>query len=163
MRTEATAAAYLEYMIDAFYDDLGRLSEVGRNLADDELETLYALGYNLFTYGRYVESRGIFSDLTHRAPFTAHYWRALGAANQQLKDYAEAIAAYEMAVANDETDVIARVYRSECQILAGDAARGLSGLADVVKLGSGHPGQAPWFDRAALILESLHSPVGDET
>ena len=119
------------------------------------METIYALGYNFFTYGKYDAAKDIFTGLTAYAPYTAHYWRALGAVNQQLKDYQEAIAAYDMAIANDEQDVVSYVYRGESQILARNVPAGLDDLQTVLQVGGAMPAYAPWVQRAELLL-SLH-------
>ena len=161
MRTDSTVAAYLEHMIDAFYDDQKTLRELSGYATDDELEGLYALGYNLFTYGRYEEAATVFGDLTAYAPYMPHYWRALGAVNQQLGEYAEAIAAYDMAVVQDDTDVVSRVYRSESQMLAGDLAEGLEGLAAVVDPGAVFANQVAWVARAHLLMDMLGDASAD--
>ena len=97
------------------------LYKSSKGISDDEMEMIHALGFNFFTYGKYDAAKDIFTGLTAYAPYTAHYWRALGAVNQQLKDYQEAIAAYDMAIANDEFDVVSYVYRGESQLLARTA------------------------------------------
>ena len=104
-------------------------------ISDEEMEMIYALGFNFFTYGKYDAAKDIFTGLTAYAPYTAHYWRALGAVNQQLKDYQEAIAAYDMAIANDEFDVVSYVYRGESQLLARNRDAGLHDLQIVIQLG----------------------------
>ena len=151
---EQTAAGYLEFMIHGFMNGLITLQEL-EGISDHEMETIYALGYNFFTYGKYDAAKDVFSGLTAYAPYTAHYWRALGAVNQQLKDYAEAIAAYDMAVANDETDVVSFVYRGESNILSGNVEAGLEDLERVLQIGSSYPEFAPWVQRAHLLI-SLH-------
>ena len=81
---EATAANYLEFMIHGFMNGLITLQEL-EGISDDEMEMIYALGFNFFTYGKYDAAKDIFTGLTAYAPYTAHYWRALGAVNQQLE------------------------------------------------------------------------------
>jgi len=117
------------------------------------METVYALGYNFFIYGKYEAARDLFTDLSAYAPYTSHYWRALGAVNQQLKNYTKAIAAYDMAITNDENDVVSYVYRAESQILSGNLDAGLQDLAMVVILGAGQPEYSAWKERATLLLE----------
>ena len=151
---ESTAAQYLEFMIHGFMNGLITLQEL-EGISDEEMETIYALGYNFFTYGKYDAAKDIFTGLTAYAPYTAHYWRALGAVNQQLKDYSEAVAAYDMAIANDEFDVVSYVYRGESQILAQNKYSGLHDLQTVLQIGAGRPQFAPWLQRAELLL-SLH-------
>jgi len=151
---ENTASQYLEFMIHGFMNGLITLQEL-EGISDEEMETIYALGYNFFTYGKYDAAKDIFTGLTAYAPYTAHYWRALGAVNQQLKDYQEAIAAYDMAIANDEQDVVSYVYRGESQILARNVPAGLDDLQTVLQVGGAMPAYAPWVQRAELLL-SLH-------
>jgi type III secretion system low calcium response chaperone LcrH/SycD len=149
-----TAGQYLEFMIHGFMNGLITLQEL-EGISDEEMETIYALGYNFFTYGKYDAAKDIFTGLTAYAPYTAHYWRALGAVNQQLKDYLEAVAAYDMAIANDDMDVVSYVYRGESQILSRNVPAGLEDLQAVLQIGSNMPNFAPWVQRAELLL-SLH-------
>lgn len=151
---ETTTARYLEYMIHGFYNGLLTLMELG-GISDDEMETLYALGYNFFTYGKYEAARDIFVGLTAHAPYTAYYWRALGAVNQQLKDYAKAIAAYDMAIANDETDIVSYVYRGESQILSGNVEAAIEDFEEVLRIGADYPQFEAWVKRSELLLR-LH-------
>ena len=149
---EATADNYLEFMIHGFMNGLITLHEL-EGISDDEMEMIYALGFNFFTYGKYDAAKDIFTGLTAYAPYTAHYWRALGAVNQQLKDYQEAIAAYDMAIANDEFDVVSYVYRGESQLLARNRDAGLHDLQIVIQLGADAPQFGAWVQRAELLLK----------
>ena len=149
---EATAANYLEFMIHGFMNGLITLQEL-EGISDEEMEMIYALGFNFFTYGKYDAAKDIFTGLTAYAPYTAHYWRALGAVNQQLKDYQEAIAAYDMAIANDEFDVVSYVYRGESQLLARNRDAGLHDLQIVIQLGADAPQLGAWVQRAELLLK----------
>jgi type III secretion system low calcium response chaperone LcrH/SycD len=155
---EQTAANYLEFMIHGFMNGLITLQEL-EGISDEEMETIYALGYNFFTYGKYDAAKDIFTGLTAYAPYTAHYWRALGAVNQQLKEYGEAIASYDMAIANDERDVVSYVYRGESYILSGNIDAGLKDLDMVIQMGGDYPEFAAWVQRSTLLL-SLHKRSG---
>ena len=148
---ETTTARYLEYMIHGFMNGLITLMEL-EGISDEEMETIYALGYNYFTYGKYEAAKDIFTGLTAYAPYTAHYWRALGAVNQQLKNYPEAIAAYDMAIANDESDVVSYVYRGESQILSGNVAAALEDFEKVRSIGALYTEFKVWAKRSELLL-----------
>src|SRR5690606_3670181 len=151
LEIENTAAQYLEFMIHGFMNGLITLQEL-EGISDSEMETIYALGYNFFTYGKYDAAKDIFTGLTAYAPYTAHYWRALGAVNQQLKDYTEAIASYDMAIANNESDVVSYVYRGESYILSGKRDAGLRDLRKVLEVASGYPQFGAWIQRSELLL-----------
>ena len=47
---ENVAAQYLEFMIHGFMNGLITLQEL-EGISNEEMETIYALGYNFFTYG----------------------------------------------------------------------------------------------------------------
>ena len=153
---DGVAARYLEYMIHGFYNGLLALTGLEYFLDDEDFETVYALGYNYFTYGKYQAAKDIFTGLTAYAPYTAHYWRALGAVNQQLKDYPEAIAAYDMAIINDEADIVSHIYRGETEILSGNVKAGMTDFEAVREIGNEYPEYTAWVERAQLLLE-VHS------
>ena len=142
---------YLEYMIHNFYNDLLILQEL-EGLTDDELETLYAVGYNYFTYGKYEQAKDVFVELTAYDPFTSHYWRALGAVNQQLGNYKEAIPAYDMAIVNDNGDVVSYVYRGESKILSGIVKEALKDFEKVFEFEEYNEFK-PWIERSRLLLD----------
>ena len=151
---DSTAGQYLEFMIHGFMNGLITLQEL-EGINDQEMETIYALGYNFFTYGKYEAAKDIFTGLTAYAPYTSHYWRALGAVNQQVKEYSDAIAAYDMAVANDPNDVVSYVYRGECNILSSNVEAGKEDLHKVLEIAPNFPEYQPWMHRAQLLLR-LH-------
>ena len=122
------------------------------DLLSEDLEIMYAFGYYLFTVGKYEMAQEIFYGLTGCAPYESSYWRALGAVNQQLKNYVEAIAAYDLAIANDPNDIICYVYRAESQFLLGKKEAGLADLTRVLELESVAPQLSPWVQRAKLLL-----------
>lgn len=148
---ENTASKYLEFMVHGFMNGLITLQEL-EGITDEEMETVYALGYNFFSYGKYEAAKDIFTGLTAYAPYTSHYWRALGAVNQQLKDYSEAISAYDMAIANDDSDMVSYVYRGESKILLGHSEDGLQDLSKVVEMAPYHPEALQWVQRAQLLI-----------
>ena len=71
---ETTAARYLEFMVHGFYNLLMKLLDF-EGLSGEDLENIYALGYNFFTYGKYQAAKDIFTGLTDYALYTAHYWQ----------------------------------------------------------------------------------------
>lgn len=148
---ENTAVKYLEFLIHEYMNRLTTLS-TQKDLSDVEIEILYAWGYYLFTCGKYNTAKNIFTRLTAYTPYTAYLWRALGAANQQMKNYADAIAAYDMAIANDETDIVSYVYRAESKILSGSPGASLADLEKAVKIGVKDQQSEAWVKRAKLLL-----------
>ena len=142
---------YLKKLISNMWDGVVVLLKGNKqNLSAEELETLYAVGYNYFQYGKYQEAVKIFQLLTMVSPTTGYYWRALGAVNQQIKDYRRAITAYNVAAEYDYYDLISRIYVAECHFLSGDKKAGIKALEKVLELGGNMLN--PWVKRAQLLL-----------
>ena len=156
---EAMTAHYLELQIYGIMDNLTNLLQKFSNnetdFSDDEMDMLYDLGYRFFTCGNYKAAKEIFTGLTGIFPYTGFYWRALGAVNQQTKDYAEAIDAYDMAIVNDDKDIVSYVYRGESYILSGEIELGLKDFEEVLNIGTEEAQNEPFLKRCELLL-SLH-------
>jgi type III secretion system low calcium response chaperone LcrH/SycD len=149
---EKTCANYWKHLINDFWDRQTRILESDCS-SDEEAEALYSIGYNFFSCGKYDAAENVFQRLTVYAPYSNQYWRALGAVKQQKRDYKDAIAAYDMAIANDERDVISYVYRAESKILSEHIEEGLQDLQMVEKIGKENTQSMPWVDRARLIIK----------
>jgi tetratricopeptide (TPR) repeat protein len=151
LETEATIARYLEYMMHNFYNGLSNLAQL-EGLSDEEMDTVYADGYNYFIMGMYEEAKEIFQRLTAYAPYTGYFWRALAATYQVIKEYPEAIDAYNMAIENDEADIVSYVYRAESHIISGNISAGVGDLEKAITFGAGIPAQSPFVKRAERLL-----------
>ncbi|MHA1110895.1 MAG: hypothetical protein ACTSRE_07305 [Promethearchaeota archaeon] len=148
---EKTAGKYLEFLIHGFYDGILLIKE--KSPTDNEMETLYAIGYNQFTIGNYELANKIFTNLTAVAPYTSFYWRALGAVNQQMENFSEGIAAYDMAIVNDPGDIVSHVYRSECLIMRGKKKEAIESLEKMLRNPKTNS-PSIWVDRAKLIISA---------
>ena len=139
----------LQYLIDRFYEGFSSLLKLDSVTKNHEIETLYAIGYNFFHYGRYAAAREIFRKLTIINPTSEVYWRALGAIFQQERNYPAAIAAYERAIELNPNDIISYVYLSESYLLAKMKKRGIETLEKALELPFFE--QNPWRKRAVLL------------
>ncbi|MFW9930811.1 MAG: tetratricopeptide repeat protein [Candidatus Thorarchaeota archaeon] len=142
----------LEHNINSYIDNNFYLQSEVDSLFDDEAENLYSIGYDFFTNGNYQKSYQIFSRLTALVPNVGYYWRALGAINQQLGSYSEAITAYEMAISFDPNDVVSYVYMAECKILLGSIDQAIDDLNRVIKMPHLNSNN-PWFIRSSFLLK----------
>jgi type III secretion system low calcium response chaperone LcrH/SycD len=149
---ETATARYLEYMVHEFHK--GLINSLSfKVFTKDELDSIYALGYNFFVLGRFQAAKDIFNRLTAYDPLTAFYWRALGAVNQQMKNYPEAIAAYSNAIAVDGTDVISYVYRGESYILSGNIKEAIKDFEKGQEIGARDPQAGPWVNRSNMLIK----------
>ena len=110
------------------------------------------VGNYLYNYGKYQAALNIFSMLTVYKPFVSKYWRAAGAANQALKNYREAITAYDMALSTNANDAVSFTYRGESKLAAGKEVEGIEDLKQAITTGLARPVYAQWVNRARTLL-----------
>jgi type III secretion system low calcium response chaperone LcrH/SycD len=94
----------------------------------DDLEAIYHLGYNQYEQGQYVEAERTFQVLCFHDHLSPRFWFGLGAARQQLKDYAGAIMAYSMVPETGSANPLAPLRAAECYIALGLFEEAVSGL-----------------------------------
>ena len=126
------------------------------DISHENLSDLYDRGYYLFTSGRFEDALTVFQVLNRIQPNVAHYWRALGAINQQLEYYNHAIESYDKAIKLNKNDIISYVYRAECKILSGYLVSAVEDFKKVTELGAENPADRSWVKKAKLLIE-IHS------
>lgn len=114
----------------------------GANLADycnitqDQLENLYAMGFNLYTVGNYQDALTVFEALTLYNNLDIRFWMGLGGARQGLGDYEGAVDAYSMGATIEAfNNPEPFLYCARCFIKLGkreEALTTLEGLIDLV-------------------------------
>ncbi len=147
-----TFARLVEFIAKKFLRGEVTLADL-LNLDDDEIETIFLMGHFLYNYGKYQASLNVFSVLTLYKPFVSRYWRAAGASNQALKNYKEAIVAYDMALTTNLNDVISYTYRGESKISAGLSEEGIEDLRQAVIVGGDQAFYGQWINRARALLK----------
>ena len=149
---EQTFAALVEFIANKFMRGEVSLADLVC-LDDDEIEVIFLTGNYLYNFGKYQEALNIFSVLTLYKPFISRYWRAAGASNQALKNYKEAIVAYDMARTTNLNDVISYTYRGEAKISSGVVDGGVDDLKMAVEIGDSQAYYGQWVSRARTLLQ----------
>ena len=147
-----TFAKLVEFIAKKFLRGEVTLADL-LGLDDKEIEVIFLMGHYLYNYGKYDAALNVFSVLTLYKPFVSRYWRAAGASNQALKNYKEAVVAYDMALTTNQNDVVSYTYRGECKISAGLVDQGLEDLKKAVQAGKGQSFYAQWVNRAKTLLQ----------
>ena len=148
---EQTFAALVEFIANKFLRGEVNVADL-IGLDDQEIETIFLMGHYLYNYGKYDAALNVFSVLTLYKPFVSRFWRAAGAANQALKKYVEAVAAYDMALTTNTSDVISYTYRGESKLSLGQADEGVEDLKMAVEVGKDQPFYKQWVDRSRTLL-----------
>lgn len=105
-----------------------------KELSQDMIDSLYNYAYHFYKSSKYAEAKSFFRFLTLININTAKYWMGLGASQQMLKDYDEAIASYKIAMVLNDQDPYVYFVIADCYILQGLTEKGLEVLDEAVKL-----------------------------
>lgn len=113
----------------------GRSFREIRGLTQENMESIYAVGFTLYNNGRFEDSEKVFQFLAVFDHMVRKYWMALAGAQQMLKKYHKAIDAYSYAAMLDMFEPWAPFYAAECYLALKDedkAKKALDSALDVV-------------------------------
>jgi len=79
-------------------------------------DSLYHEAYHYYQNGRYEQSKSVFRFLTFFDLKNAKFWLGLGAADQMLKNYEEAIYSYKVALVLNENNPHVYFLIADCYI-----------------------------------------------
>jgi type III secretion system low calcium response chaperone LcrH/SycD len=99
-----------------------------RGLSDQDLETVYAVGFNLYNQGKYEQAEPMFEYGCLYANTEARYWMALGNCRQMLKKYQAAIDAFGFAYLFDSDNPWPVVQTAVCYLALGDKGQAKESL-----------------------------------
>ena len=114
----------VEEMLMDFFGQGGTFKDL-KNMSDDAMEAIYSVAYNLYQGGKYEEAQKVFQFLCFYDHFNRKYFMGLGACQQMMKDYGNAIEIFSFATILDSDDPKPMLYIGDCHLAMGgnDEAR----------------------------------------
>lgn len=101
---------------------------------EEEIESIYSIGYTCYQTGKYDEAENVFRFLCAYDHLQTKYSLALGGALQAQRKFAEAAAIYANILLLDFYETRAYYHIAECQLALGDRDEALSTLEALVKV-----------------------------
>ena len=132
----------------------GTLKDI-RGLSKEDIETIYAMGYNFYNQAKYDRAEPMFQFACFYAHNQARYWMALGNCRQMSKKYQGAIDAYGFGYFLDSDDPWPLIQAAVCHLALGnkDAAGEALNLAEK-SIESGDPNEAA-MQRVKALRQAL--------
>jgi type III secretion system low calcium response chaperone LcrH/SycD len=118
--------------IAAHFREGGTLGDLA-GITDEQFEALYATAYRLYGTDQFEDAAKLFAYLGMTDPYDRRYTLGLGASQQMLKKWDEAIAAYTLCIALDVEDPVPAFHMAECVAGKGDLADAQTLLTEVVQ------------------------------
>lgn len=108
-----------EGMVDALLGN-GLTSAMAHGITEDELEAVFALGYEALQRGDMDEAMGHLSFLVMQQPWDRRFQYSLGLCQQHRGEFASAAGFYANALLLDATDALCAFRMGECLVGQGD-------------------------------------------
>jgi type III secretion system low calcium response chaperone LcrH/SycD len=118
--------------IAAHFREGGTLGDLA-GITDEQFEALYAAAYRLYGTEQFEDAAKLFAYLGMTDPYDRRYTLGLGACQQMLKKWDEAIAAYTLCIALDVADPVPAFHMAECVAGKGDLADAQLLLTELVQ------------------------------
>ena len=124
-------------------------------LKSDDVEEIYAIGYEHYLECDYEKALAAFSALIQLNPYEAKHWIAIGAVLQAQEMYSDALAAYELALTLDEAGTAPLFYMAQYTHALGENERCADFLKQVAD-----KNDLKFSEKARLILQEMEPGDG---
>ncbi|CAJ1878787.1 hypothetical protein PEKONANI_03293 [Aeromonas jandaei] len=151
---EKNIDAELEHALESFLEDGGTLAML-RNISNDTLEQMYALGFSQYHSGKYDDAQKIFQVLCVLDHYESRFFLGLGACRQALGLYQQAIDSYSYGAMMDLQEPRFPFHAAECLLHLGELDKAESGFHSAQLLAAGKPQHAVLADNASTMLEAV--------
>ena len=128
-----------------------------KNMSDDAMEAIYSVAYNLYQGGKYDEAQKVFQFLCFYDHFNRKYFMGLGACQQMMKKYDNAIEIFTFATVLDADDPRPMLYIGDCHLAMDDKEKAKASYETVLEWAKGQSGYEDETQRAESMLENLAS------
>jgi type III secretion system low calcium response chaperone LcrH/SycD len=127
------------------------------NMKKEEIESLYALAYNLYTSKSYKAAETVFQALCLYNHKDVRFWMGLGGSRQANGNLSGAVDAYAMAgTAGMLKDPEPFLYAVQCYIKLGDKENAIGAIKGMLEIGDpNNPAHAQCHARGRALLGLL--------
>ena len=113
--------------VKTFIQDQATLKQL-KGVTNDELEAVYSLAFGYYQTGKYEDAGKLFQFLVLFDHLNAKYWFGLGAAQQALKDYKNAVVSYGYCSFLKLDNPKPQLHAAECFLALGDKRSAASAI-----------------------------------
>ena len=151
MPQDKTDISSPEGLVDALLGH-GLTSAMAHGITDDELEAVYAQGYEALERGDLDDALGHLSFLVIQQPWDPRFQYSLGLCQQHRGEYASAGSFYANALMLDATDALCAFRMGECLVAQDDREAARDAFEAAIQLSAigGQQQQVRGFAESAL-------------
>jgi type III secretion system low calcium response chaperone LcrH/SycD len=128
-------------------------------ITEELMEKYYALAYNLYNQGRYLDALAVFKNIFPKDGLNPRYAFGVAACYHQLKDYENAAVFYQMTTMLDLIDPIPAYHLYDCVIRMNNPLYATYALEMVMKRCKNDPMYQKLYEAAKLHLDSADAAL----
>jgi secretion system chaperone SscA len=97
------------------------------DLSEEQIQNAYHSAYDLYKKKNYSQALYFFQVLTWLRPLDKKYWKGLGACQQVLKNYFDALQSYQcfQELCQDQIDLYVSIHQADCLFALDQVDKGL--------------------------------------
>jgi tetratricopeptide (TPR) repeat protein len=145
-----------EGLVDALFGH-GLTSAIAHGITEEELEAVYAQGYEALQQGSLDDALGYLSFLVAQQPWDRRFQYSLGLCQQHRGEFASAGGFYANALALDASDALCAYRMGECLAGQGDLVAARDAFEAAIQLSAIGPDQDSVRSFAQDALDQLSS------
>jgi type III secretion low calcium response chaperone LcrH/SycD len=129
----------------------------GLGLSENELEAMYAVGYNLYIGGKYTDAIKIFSVLSLLSPLDYRFIFGGASCFQMMGEYMMASLYYQLACSMNTEDPAPMMHTAECLLAVKDKDGAVFALEQVLERAGDKPQYEAFRKKAEVVLENVRA------
>lgn len=126
-----------------------------KGMKPEDMNYIYAIGYNYYLSGKYEKASEIFCFCTMFDSLNREYWMALGGARQMNKQYEEAVQCYFMVTTLKSKEPLAYYEMGKCLLKLGMRSEAEDSLNKAIERFQKYPEMAPKMEAAMSLLSLI--------
>nr|NGY95994.1 hypothetical protein [Neochlamydia sp. AcF84] len=160
LKNDASQEKNVTQLADEFFKN-GHMPKDLLNLSDQQVEGLYAQGYNFYQTGRYKDAVQVFRLLIMLNANEAKYILGLASCFHMMKEYKNAVDTYTICCVLDPENPIPYYHMSDCFVAMKDPYSTIIALEMAIKKAGNKPEFQMLKDRALLTIKHLQEEIKD--
>jgi type III secretion system low calcium response chaperone LcrH/SycD len=164
MAMETNPDARLDQLLEELQGHFRQGGTLGdlQGFEDKDYEAIYAVGHGLYTQGKNAEASKVFGFLMMHNPYDRRFPIAMGAAQQMLGKFADAIGFYALGIVLDMSDPVPLFHTAECLAAIGERDDARDAFNNVITL-CNKPEYQALREKTAVRLQLMQASAQETT
>ncbi|MCD8351851.1 MAG: hypothetical protein LUC93_14685 [Planctomycetaceae bacterium] len=122
---------------------------------EEQMETMYAMGFMAYRTKRYLDAQFLFSNLLLLNPRNDRYAFAMGSCLKVMGNYEQALLIFGLAMGLDQVSTQYAYYTAQCAWMSGEKDTAVKLLEETLRRGKSDPEGKAFAEMAQVLLDNI--------